>query len=174
MSYRVKLSRNLIWCLPWSLGLVWSEFEVKTLEIIFLAYKLHSGPVRRHQRRSTAVSWGRGWEKQLTKIKSRVRCVRVFKWTEGGRMARVVQRHAIELWSGLSIVLPTWLAYLNGQSGGPLGCASCPPRPEEARTKPRVHLFPIRLSINPSWMKLILLGRAKDVSGVIMSQERDG
>ena len=46
MLYRVKLSRNVIWYFSWSLDLVWSEFEVKTLGIIFLAYKSYSGPVR--------------------------------------------------------------------------------------------------------------------------------
>ena len=46
MLYRRKLSRNLIWYFSWSPDLVWSDFEVKTLEVIFQAYKSDSGPVR--------------------------------------------------------------------------------------------------------------------------------
>ena len=46
MLYRVQLSRNLKWYFSWSPDLVWSDFEVKTLEVIFQAYKSDSGPVR--------------------------------------------------------------------------------------------------------------------------------
>ena len=45
MLYKVRRSKNLKWHFSWSLDLVWPEFEVKSLGVIFLAYKSDPGSV---------------------------------------------------------------------------------------------------------------------------------
>ena len=44
--FKLYLSRTLIWCLSWSLDLVWLDFGVKTPSIIIGSYCEDSGAVR--------------------------------------------------------------------------------------------------------------------------------